>query len=116
MPSYSLPLLSASLSLMLRNLIVLLSANFAIRALILLIVGIRAVLPLVLRGVRPISRILALGACLWRAFRQALMPLVTSATSALSLPLAAAKPTLLVPISKTITFGWTPANSPFSMR
>src|ERR1700687_3604108 len=114
MPSNNLPSLSASLSLMFKYLTSLTSANLAMLSLIWLMIGITARLSL--RGVIPISTIVALGAFWRQTQRMAFTPRVTSAPLASSLHAEDSLPTLLVPAIITMTFGLTLSSSPFLSR
>jgi hypothetical protein len=60
-----------------------------------------------------VSTIVAAGALLRQLSTIAVRPRVMSATRASS---PGSLPTLLVPASSTITFGFTPSSSPFSRR
>src|SRR5260370_36676218 len=99
---------------MFKYLIFFASANFAIRALILLMMGMTAILSL--RGVMPISTILASGALRRQVSKIALMPPMVSSSLESSLPWGDLLPTLLVPASRMIILGLTLSNSPLLRR
>src|SRR5437762_9642809 len=114
MPSRNLPPLSVSLSLIFKYLIFFPSANLAMLSLTWLMMDITAILSL--RGVMPISTIVALGAFSRHISRMALSPLVMSATLGSSLPRGATVPTLLVPARMTMILGLTFSSSPLVNR
>src|SRR5882724_8683021 len=99
---------------MVRYLIFFPSANFAIRWLISLMIGITNMLSL--RGKIPINTIVALGAFRRQTSRIALIPRVMSLILGSSLPCVELFPTLLAPASRTMILGLTLSNSPLLRR